>query len=100
MKYWIYKISDREEPLEFYIGSTNQYKARKRHHMKNVTNKRSKKYWCKLYQYIRWKGGFDNFDIIIIEEGECEDRNHIRDREQFYIDDLIPTLNSIRVKKL
>jgi predicted GIY-YIG superfamily endonuclease len=100
MKYWIYKITDKEEPLEFYIGSTNRFSSRKSHHKKNVNNKRSKKYWCKLYQYIRWREGFDNFEMSIIEQGECDDRLFIRNKEQEYINELNPTLNSIRVIKL
>jgi hypothetical protein len=100
MKYWIYKITDKEEPLEFYIGSTNRFSSRKSQHKKNVYNKVGKKYRCKLYQYIRGKGGFDNFDMSIIEQGECNDRLFIRNKEQEYINELKPTLNSIRVIKL
>ena len=97
MKYWIYKITDREKPSEFYIGSTNKFSRRKSQHIKNSTNKRRKAYWSKLYKYIRGRGGFDSFDMSIVEHGECEDKMFIRTKEQEYIDNLKPTLNSIRV---
>ena len=39
MKYYIYKIIDKNNNEEFYIGSTNNFSSRKSHHKKNVNNK-------------------------------------------------------------
>lgn len=96
MKYWIYKIIDKNNNEEFYIGSTNNFSSRKSHHKKNVNNKSGKKYWCKVYQYIRANGNWENFDIIILEAGTCEDKEYYKQKEQEYIDKLKPTLNSMK----
>jgi hypothetical protein len=102
MKYYIYKIIDKNNNEEFYIGSTNKLSTRKSSHKKHVHNKVSKKYWCKLYQYIRANGDWENFDFIVLETGTCEDNNYYKQKEQEYIDKLKPTLNSISacVKKV
>ena len=119
MKYWIYKITDKNNNEEFYIGSANRLSSRKSHHKKNVHNKTSKKYWCKLYQYIRTNGGWENFEFEILENGNCEDtvggsiinilgnsiestlksKQYIKYKEQEYINRLKPTLNTISAHK-
>lgn len=103
MKYWIYKIVDKNNIEEFYIGSTNKLSSRKSHHKKNVHNKVSKKYWCKLYRYIREHGDWESFEVIVLETGKCEDtltieqsKAFIKQKEQEYIDKLKPTLNTIK----
>jgi predicted GIY-YIG superfamily endonuclease len=94
MNYWIYKITDKNNNEEFYIGSTTRYSSRKSQHKKNTHNKVSKKYWCKLYQYIRANGDWDNFEMKILEAGTCEGKEYIKQKEQEYIEKLKPTLNS------
>ena len=95
MKYYIYKIYDNNNKEEFYIGSTKNFSSRMSHHKKNVRNKVGKLYWCKVYQYIRANGGWDNFTKDIIEAGTCSDCKFIKQKEQFYITLHKPTLNSI-----
>ena len=99
MKYYIYIIKDNNNEEEFYIGSTTRFSSRKSHHKKNTNNKVSKKYWCKLYQYIRANGNWDNFTMVILEEGECEDRKTIKQKEQEFINNMKPSLNSINACK-
>ena len=95
MKYYIYKIYDNNNTDEFYIGSTKNFSSRMSHHKKNVRNKVGKLYWCKVYQYIRASGGWDNFTKVIIEEGTCENIKFIKQKEQHYITIQKPSLNSI-----
>ncbi len=97
MKNVIYKIYCNIEDGHLYIGSTNNYSARKSQHRKNVTNKTGKKYWCKLYQYIRLNGGWSNFTMEIIEDVPPE--ISIKIREQELIDEHMPSLNSIAAHK-
>jgi hypothetical protein len=97
MKYTIYKIYNKDKPEVFYIGSTTRFSGRKSHHKKNVNNKVGKRYWTRLYVYIRDNGGWDNFTIEPIETGVCENKEFMRQKEQEYIDSLKPELNSIRV---
>jgi len=87
----IYKISNLDDDGIFYIGSTNKFSRRRAQHKKNTTNKSNKKYWCKLYHYIRLMGGWDFFKIEILEH--CD---NLKVREQQIIDDLKPKLNSIK----
>ena len=91
----IYKISSTNpEILDFYIGSTNKISSRKSHHKKNVRNKVGKRYWTKLYVFIRNNGGWDAFKMEVIEQTELG-----KEREQYYIDLLNPTLNTNRAVK-
>lgn len=92
MKYYIYKIYKKDQP-DFYIGSTNNLSRRKSHHKKNTTNKVGKRYWCTLYQHIRKNGLWDAFTVDIIEAGTSDDFKFVRQREQYYINELKPTLN-------
>ena len=97
MKNVIYKIYCNIDDGHLYIGSTNNYSARKSQHRKNVTNRSGKKYWCKLYQYIRLNGGWSNFTMEIIEEVN-QDIN-IKIREQVLISTHMPSLNTIAAHK-
>jgi hypothetical protein len=99
MKYYIYKIVDKNNPEEFYIGSTSNFSSRKSKHKKNTNNKVGKNYWCKIYQYIRANGNWDNFEMSILEAGTCEGKGLCRKKEQEYIVNLKPTLNSINAYK-
>ena len=96
MKYVIYEIRHKLLTTEFYIGSTNKFSSRKSKHKKNVNNKVGKLYWSKLYLFIRKNGGWDNIIMDKLYEGECETKDDIRIKEQYYIDTMNPTLNSIK----
>jgi predicted GIY-YIG superfamily endonuclease len=98
MKYYIYKISCNTTEC-FYIGSTNNFSRRKSGHKKSVNNRRHKKYWCTLYEYIRLNGNWDNFTMVIIDEIECETKREVLLREQALIDTLCPSLNTNRTIK-
>ena len=92
----IYKIYNLNDTSQFYIGSTVNFSRRKSHHKKNVTNKRGKRYWTKLYLYIRDNGGWINFGM---ERIITQDFNSLKDLhvfEQNLINNLKPTLNSIK----
>ena len=96
MKCYIYKIQDNNNKDQFYIGSTLNLSRRKSHHKKNVKNKVGKLYWCKLYVYIRNNGGWDNFTFNKIDEVEIILLTEKTEYEQSIIDELKPTLNSIK----
>ena len=96
---YIYKIYDTKNPTMFYIGSTKRLSSRKSHHKKNVTNKVSKKYWGKLYMYIRTNGGWDNMCMEELHKKEFESLMDLHKFEQTIIDELKPTLNTIKASK-
>ena len=85
----IYKINCKEESIvDFYIGHSTNFKLRTSLHKfysKTNTNK--------LYEFIRANGGWDNFDIQVIENYPCISRGEAHKREREVIEELKPTLN-------
>lgn len=76
---------------DLYVGSTTNFDSRKRQHKSNCSNEKCKEYNFKLYQTIREYGNWDNWAIFSIEEEIQIDK--LKEREQFYIDTLEPSLN-------
>ena len=90
----IYKISCNLPTInEIYIGSTADYETRCVNHRSDCHNVKATNYGYKVYNYIRSNGGFGNFTIDVIEHYPCADKKTIRIREQYWIDELKPTLN-------
>jgi len=92
----IYKIVCKDINVkEIYIGSTcNELKKRKNQHKTRCNNSNDKKYNLNVYQYIRKNGGWQNFDMIIIEKFECNDKLELHARERYWLENLGATLNS------
>lgn len=93
--YTIYKISCKDETIQdCYIGSTKEFHKRSLNH-KNMHNKSwNKAYYSSLQTCIRENGGWDNWKIEIIDTIECYffEKNG-REKEQYWIDTLNPSLN-------
>ena len=81
----VYKIYDKNNEEQFYIGSTNDFNNRKKGH--KVDYKRSNH---KLYNYIRNNGGWDCFNIVVLEH--CL---NYEEKEIELIKQLHPPLNTI-----
>ena len=94
-----YKIFLKSDPTQFYIGSTYKFSSRKSHHKKNVTNKRGKLYWTKLYKFIRDNGGWLNFEIEILYKSKVENKDQRLIEEQTIITVMNPPLNTNRACK-
>lgn len=79
----IYKIYPKSDINNLYIGSTTNFSQRKSQHKKNTSNKRSKKYSYPLYQFIRALGGWDNFNMEILEKYPCKTKQDglLREKE-------------------
>jgi hypothetical protein len=73
-KFIIYCISPKDDPSSKYIGSTISFNRRKHQHKKNTTNKSNKKYHCPLYQYIRALGGWEFFNMEVLEHYPCKNK--------------------------
>ena len=99
IKVFIYKIIDNNNPNEFYIGSTVNVSRRKSHHKKNTYNKVGKRYWTKLYLYIRENGGWEQMTFEVLLASDYDTKQDARKEEQNFIDNLKPTLNSISAIK-
>ena len=91
----IYKIVCKDlSKIDVYVGSTTDFVRRKACHKYDCNTENSKNYNCKLYQYIRENGGWDNFTIVIIEQYPCNNYEEARTRERYWYETLNANLNS------
>jgi len=93
----IYKIESKNEDFKkIYIGSTFNFNLRiKQHNANNIYEKRPH-YKYKLYKNIRDQGGFINFNFIKLEEHTNIEKKFLKQKEEKYINDLKPELNTAR----
>ena len=76
-----------------YVGSTTSFTDRKRQH-KSSCNGRHKD--CLKYKVINENGGWENWDMVPLEEFPCENNIQARIREQYWINELQSGMNSWR----
>ena len=74
---------------DFYVGHTTNFANRKNRH-KTSCNSNNMLY---VYSFIRDHGGWDNFDMILLDRHTCNDKLEALRIERKYIEDLKPTLN-------
>jgi hypothetical protein len=91
----IYKLvcTDVDIP-ECYVGSTTNFRKRKCSHKNNSTNVMDIKYHMNVYKYIREHGGFENWDMVQIEEIKFENNRELHARERYWIETLHSKLNA------
>lgn len=94
MTYYIYCISCDDSSLGKYIGSTKNFKVREQLHRSNAN--------CNInrepYLTINSNGGFQKWNVNILEEIETEDKKIVYDREQYWIDNTENKLNKRNAK--
>jgi hypothetical protein len=76
-----------------YIGYTTDFNRRKREHKSMCIQPESICYNTMMYQFIRDNGGWDNFNMIIIETRTCENALEAEMIECQYIKYFKPALN-------
>ena len=90
----IYKLCCKDTDIkEIYIGSTTNFRNRKSQHKSVCNNINEKGYNCKVYSFIREHGGFQNWDMILIETVSCNTKLELLKIERKYIEELKPSLN-------
>jgi len=91
----IYKICCKDVNIkEIYVGSTaNQLRIRKSKHKYCCNNENDNNYNLYVYQFIRQNGGFDNWDVVIVQNVKCENKQELHKKERFYIEELGAELN-------
>ena len=91
----IYKLCCKNLDVKnIYVGSTCNFTKRKSAHKTDSNNLNCKKYNLKVYKFIRDNGGFENWEMIMIEEYPCENKMQKIKRERHHIELLCSTLNS------
>ena len=92
----IYKLCCKDPTItNIYIGSTTNMRTRKNRHKHSCNNPNSKEYNYKVYQMIRECGGFDNWNIILVEYVNATSKQELEKEERVVIELLKPTLNCV-----
>tara|TARA_B000000565_G_C23660433_1_gene330205 strand:+ start:278 stop:790 length:513 start_codon:yes stop_codon:yes gene_type:complete len=91
----IYRIYCKNQDItDCYIGSTKCFEDRFNFHKNSTYNKNLHFYKYKVYQFIRDNGGWDNFNKEILEYYSCNNKVELKLKEQEYISNYKPTLNT------
>ena len=92
-----YKIVCKDTNIaDCYVGHTTDFIKRKSKHKGNCNNPNDRNHNMPVYQFIRANGGFENFDMVLINTETCENSLEARRREREYIEQLGATLNKYR----
>ena len=90
----IYKIVCRDTQIkECYVGSTTDLTRRRYFHKSTSENSNDRRYKFFLYQFIRRNGGWENFDLVKIEDFPCNNKEDLHKRERYWIETLNSSLN-------
>jgi hypothetical protein len=91
----IYKICSKDiKIVDCYVGSTNDFDRRKRHHKSRCHNENAKDHNMPIYQFIRSHGGCFNWSMILVELYKtCTNKLEKLQRERYYVEQLNATLN-------
>ena len=95
----IYRIYNRNNPSDFYIGSSRCITRRICCHYGVDNNENNPQYNSKLYTHIRENGGWGYWVIEQIYNFSCNNEAELREKEQEFINRLNPTLNINRAAK-
>lgn len=91
----IYRIICKNPTItDCYVGSTTDFKSRKKNHKTCCNNKNSKDYNLNVYTFIRDNNGWDNWDMIEIEKYKAIDQPDQAKRERYWLEFYSATLNS------
>jgi hypothetical protein len=87
---YIIKCKDKNI-TDSYIGMTTNFNNRKHIHKYDCNNDKTKH--LKLYSFINNNGGWDNWDMEIIDRFSCNNKKEANKKEVEWIRHLKPTLN-------
>jgi hypothetical protein len=92
----IYKLVCSDiEIKDCYVGSTTTFIKRKCSHKSNCNNENSNEYDYYVYQFIRENGGWNSWNMILVEEIEFNGQRELLARERYWIETLNATLNRV-----
>lgn len=93
----IYKLVCKDTNItDLYVGSTTDWRTRKNVHKSDCCNENGKRYNQKKYVIIRANGGWDNWDMILVEKFPCKDSIEARKRERYWTEQLLSQMNTRR----
>jgi len=80
---------------DLYVGHTTNFTKRKNSHKSRCCNVNTIEYNYKVYQTIRENGGWDNWNMVQIEEFCCNNKIEACARERYWYEQLKGTLNIV-----
>jgi len=87
----VYKICCKDTTVpDVYIGHTTNFEKRKFYHMRDTHTSNTK-----VYEFIRSHGGWDNWNMIILQEYSCDNYEQACMFEWFWWKRLGATLNVV-----
>lgn len=91
----IYKLECKDPDVtEIYVGATTNFYNRKKEHKRCCINKDGKIKWNEpKYCFMRLHGGWDNWNMLVIEEVNARNKRHLNQIEAKYIRELKAGLN-------
>ena len=93
----IYKIVCNDlNVTDCYVGHTTDMTKRKWAHKTACNNEKDKKHNLKIYQIIRENGGWDNWDMVLVEKFPCNDKYEACKRERDVYEKLDAKMNMVR----
>jgi hypothetical protein len=92
----IYKIQHRDNDELLYVGSTTDFTRRKYNHKSMCNNANSRYYNMKIYKMIRDNGGFDCFNIVVIKQFPCNNKQESFMEEDKIMRQMKSNMNTIR----
>lgn len=92
----IYKLCCKNPEIkDIYVGHTTDFTKRKSSHKSHCNNQNSEKYNYDVYKFIRDNGGWNNFDMVMVEQYSCQNRFLAEQRERYWLETLNATLNKV-----
>jgi hypothetical protein len=91
----IYKLCCNDVNItDIYVGHTTNFTKRKSLHKHCCNNDGNENHHLYIYQFIREKGGWDNWSMVEIEKFNCASKNEAEKRERYWIETLQAKLNN------
>jgi len=79
--------------LDCYVGHTTNFIKRKANHKSICNNENHKHYNFRIYKFIRDNGGWDNWDMVMIEQIKCDNLLEACKIERNYLEEYKANLN-------
>ena len=93
----IYKIVCNDLNIkDCYVGHTTDMTKRKYTHKNSCNNEKHKAHNHKIYQIIRENGGWENWNMLLVEKFPCKDQYEACKREREVYEELDAKMNTYR----
>jgi len=93
----IYKIVCNDLTIrDCYVGHTTNMTERKHNHKSRCHNEKNRGHNFKIYKIIRENGGWDNWNMVLVEKFPCKDKFEACKREREIFEELDAKMNTKR----